>query len=205
LWILKKLVIRDDQHELSFSISREQCKQLVKLLVTGAVVLSAISLIANTLNVFDFPGSRMLVGIFSVNEENSVATWWSTIVLAALGVLTALVGNFTSGNGRRKAIWYLLAFGFVFLSLDEGAMLHERFGYLINVDGQFHHARWIILWLPLALAIGGLALSMIWRISHRLVIGLGIGAIVFLAGAVGMEILISSFRFETESEVAVAH
>ena len=84
-------------------------------------------------------------------------------------------------------------------------MFHERFGYRVNVDGQFHRARWIILWLPIALAVGGLALSMIWRISHRLVIGPGIGANVFLAGAAGMEVLNSSYRFGSESALAVAH
>ena len=49
----------------------------------------------------------MLVGMFSVNEENSVATWWSIIVLAAFGIRIALVGNLTSDNGREQAIWYL--------------------------------------------------------------------------------------------------
>ncbi len=148
----------------------------------------------------DLPGSRMAVELFGVNEETSLPTWWTSVVLALLGVFTAVVCTQQAKNRSELVSWWALAAGFVFLSMDDGAMLHERVGYLFDVSGELHDARWMIVWLPLAAVVGGVVLWRLWRVSRRLVIGLTIGAIVFLAGAVGLEIINNSNRIQAQQQ-----
>jgi len=67
------------------------------------------------------------------------------------------------------------------------------------LQGSLHHARWIMLWLPPALLITGAILWQLWRVSRRLTMGMTVGVLVFLSGAVGMETLTAKYRYEAET------
>jgi hypothetical protein len=176
-------------------------KQVLVVLVAGVVAISILSLIANILwmNQVQFASKAML--FFDVDQEKSLATWWASATLAALGVLTWFVGQSRPNTSFGERLgWWLLAFGFLFLSVDESCMLHERIGGKtdIGVDTSFEYARWIVLWLPLAGMFGCFIFWKMWRGSKRTVIGLSIGAAVFLAGAVGTELINSANRFAAD-------
>ena len=177
-------------------------RQILVVLIVGVFGISALSLIANILwmNQVQFASKAML--FFDVDQEKSLATWWATVTLASLGVLTWFVGQSRpkTSFGERLG-WWMLAFGFVFLSVDESCMLHERIGgkTAFGVDTPFEYARWIIVWLPLAALFGGFIFWKMWRGSKRTVIGLTVGAVVFLAGAVGTEIINSKNRYAADS------
>ncbi len=175
-------------------------RRILIVLVVGVLGLSRLSLIVNIMYIEDLPGSRTARLLFSVDQESSVPTWWAIVVLALVGQLTAVVGTQQAKNRSELVTWWALAAGFVFLSIDEGAMLHERVGFLFNVSGEFRHVPWMIIWLPLAAVVGGVVLWRLWRISRRLVIGLTIGAIVFLAGAVVLETINVSNRGQAQQQ-----
>lgn len=181
----------------------ETCKPTgwnrVSPLVVVVISLSLASLGANLLWLRDIPlggGARLLL---SVDEETSIPTWWCVVIQAGLGLLAWNAGvrrvEFTRGE---RLAWAVLAGGFVFLSLDDATMLHERFGSQLHVDGTFHHARWIVLWLPLGLGAGSLVLWRLWRSARRTVIGLMLGAGIYLSGAVGTEIVNTVNRRHSE-------
>lgn len=67
-----------------------------------------------------------LVGRFDVLREANVPTWYSSSALLACAVLLALVGGAAVRRGERFR-WHWIALGLVFayLSMDEGAMIHE--------------------------------------------------------------------------------
>jgi len=86
----------------------------------------------------------MTLGLFGVNEKSSIARWWSILILALLGWLTAVFAT-NLAQSRSKAVnWWVLAAGFVCLSMDEGAMIKERIGYSLSIDDEFHNARWML-------------------------------------------------------------
>ncbi len=185
---------------LAITINQRWGRRILIVLVVGVLGLSLLSLIANIMYIEDLPGSRMAFQLFAVNVETSISTWWAIVVLALVGQLTAVVGTQQAKNRSELATWWALAAGFVFLSIDEGAMLHERVGFVFDVSGEFRHVPWMIIWLPLAAVVGGVVLWRLWRISRRLVIGLTIGAIVFLAGAVGLEAINVSNGGQTQQQ-----
>lgn len=148
----------------------------------------------------------MAIALFGVDEEASIPTWWSSAVLCVLGIVTGVVGVKRAESRRSLLAWWMLAAAFLLMSLDEVAMLHERAGYLVDTSGSLHHARWIVLWLPLAGLIGIPIFFLLWRSSQQLVTGLVIGAVVFLSGAVGVEMVNSTVRYDHRTELqAAAH
>ena len=173
-------------------------RQVILLLIVVAV-LTVLSLISNLLWLQGSSLAKGLRLLLSVDQEMSLPTWWSSATLAGLGVLTWFVGQGRESESRiERLAWAMLAFGFVFLSIDEFCMLHERIGGLVPVDGLFKHARWIILWLPLGGMVGSFVLWKLWRTSKQTVIGLILGAAVFLSGAVGVELLNTVMRRQAE-------
>lgn len=171
-------------------------RQVVSTLAFGAIAVSLLSLTANMLWINGVSFGRQAMLLFDVDQEKSLATWWAAVTLAVLSVVTWFIGHSRGFSCLRERIaWYALAGGFLFLSIDESCMLHERIGGKIELDGALTYARWIILWLPLAAICGGIVLWMLWRMSRRMVIGLIIGAVVFLAGAVGTELINSQNRY----------
>ena len=177
--------------------------RLVFILVMGVVAITLLSLVANVLALRGIPHADKLQAVFSVDAEESLATWWSAITLAGLGLVTWCVGHRRNDEQAiQRWAWRLLAAGFVFLSMDEACKLHERIGGLVSVEGTFEHARWILLWLPLAAISASLIFWKLWRSSPRVVVGLIIGAGVFLTGAVGVETFNGVNRVHAEIEAA---
>lgn len=186
------------------SCERRSDRRVVSFLITVVVVLTTASLMANLAWYRDWPFGIQAKRLFGVDEEFSLATWWSVVTLAGLAVL-AWAGAVARGREDRldRAAWLLLAGGFAFLSADEACMLHERIGGRVDLHGAWTHARWLVLWLPLSLLGTIVVFWLLWRSSPRLVVGLSLGAIVFLAGAAGTEAVNARLRHDASRQAAL--
>ncbi len=168
------------------------------------ILVTILSLIAHVMWIEHMPGSGTALVLFSLNREMSLGTWWSATVLAGLGALTGLICLLQSDASRSERLALLtLAAGFVFLSIDETCMLHERLGGKIHVEGLMHHARWAVIWLPPALLITGVVMWRLWRTRKKFVIGMCLGIVIYLGGAVGMESFNSTQRVKAESHLGI--
>lgn len=186
---------------ISFGLSVHPTR-LIVVLIIWTIILSVLSLIANVMAAEQLRGAEPAIEFFSVDRENSLSAWWASLLLAAVGGLTWLVSRSRKNAApTEKLAWLVLAAGFVFLSIDECCMLHERLGRRVKLEGSLHHARWIFLWLPPAALIAGVIFWRLWRASKQLVIGLTIGVVVFLGGAVGAEMFNASYRYQAEEDV----
>ena len=179
-----------------------QPARLITILIVCTLGLCLLSLIANVMWALQSRGAETATLLFSVDEEGGLPTWWSALLLAALGGLTWLISrNRKSKDWGERFAWRALAAGFLFLSIDESCSLHERIGQRVQLQGSLHHARWILLWLPPAILATTAILWRLWRSSKRLVLGMALGIVVFLSGAVGMESLNAKYRYHAETQV----
>jgi hypothetical protein len=149
-----------------------------------------------TQDVFEHLGRRALkdrVWLLDVDSEESIYTWLSIVVLFANALAMALVASSRAVAGRRDVLhWRFLACGFAALSLDEAVSLHEKLAD--PMIAAFHPTGvWSVGWVVPA-AIGSFAalllvlpflLRMPWTVARALVAA----GIVFVGGAVGMEML----------------
>jgi hypothetical protein len=120
--------------------------------------------------------------IFDVDEEDSFPTWYSASAL----LLTAVV-LWINARGARAAgsslrwHWQGLAVGFLLLSVDEIAGVHESINSVTD-------SSWAVPGAVIAALLGGVYLTFLTQIERRTAIQFVIGGAIFVGGAVGVEL-----------------
>ncbi|MGH7844429.1 MAG: hypothetical protein ACREQW_04560 [Candidatus Binatia bacterium] len=144
--------------------------------------------------------------LLDVDRETSIPTWFSSLQLFAVGLLLILIARSAK---QLKAYLFLLGLGFMFLSMDETAAVHEKITdsarrlnleWLLPLTFTGNHGAWIIPYIVIGLAlvlVGYRPLFLIWSNFRREAMFVAIGMALFGIGGIGLEIL--SFYFESAS------
>ncbi|MBV1876156.1 MAG: hypothetical protein KUG79_00810 [Pseudomonadales bacterium] len=117
--------------------------------------------------------------LFDLDEENNIPTWFSSFLLLNNACLLMVIGQST--RQAYKHHWRLLAAGFVLLSLDEVAGIHESINTAIDMNWAIPGG---ILVLLLGLAFIPFLLSLPFKIAGLYVISGGL----YVAGVIGVEL-----------------
>ena len=133
---------------------------------------------------------------FDLNSDVSIPSWFAAIKLFAIAALLYVASTLRQQAVSRR----LLAaggLGFLFLSIDEGARVHEK----ITAVARMLEFDWLLIagqgaWITVYAAIGALLTLLfgpaLLRLSKRFpreaAIGAA-GAVIFVAGAVAVEIV----------------
>lgn len=121
--------------------------------------------------------------IFDVDEEDSFPTWYSASALLLTAVVLWI--NATSHREAKHSHtwhWYGLSVGFLLLSVDEIAGMHETLNSLIEMS-------WAIPGGVLVLFLAGVYLAFLIQLERKTAIQFVIGGALFVGGAVGVELL----------------
>lgn len=140
--------------------------------------------------------------LVDMNRESAIPTWFSTIQLFVISVLLLIVARLPT-QLRRYLI--LFSFGFLFLSMDEAAEIHERvvgtartlrWRWLLWLTFDGSHKAWVIPYLIVA-AAGAVAcyrfFILVWRNYRAEAVIVAGGLALFCAGGIGFEML--TFKF----------
>lgn len=189
-----------DGCQMAFTVGPAQPRNLLLtwrgvffLLATLIAAVWALGLLQDILRVISGAGEDDMVWVFDADSEEGVLTWISIVLLFSVAGLLFANGQAAMQNGRDVVLpWFGLSVLFGIVSFDEFYGLHERLSDVLfrNVGGSglFHFA-WVV---PLGLlAVAGLWLLMPFLTSlgprtRRLAV---LSAMVYLTGAVGMEML----------------
>jgi hypothetical protein len=162
--------------------------RVLSVLLVAISVLSSASIAAHLYsNAFR---QRSFFVLFDLEAEGNLSTWFaSTLLLAAAGLLYLITRTSPAALAGR---WKLLSIMFVYVAIDEAAQLHE-FTILplraaLHLSGFFYFS-WVVLAMPI---LGFLAIRYIpfLRALPRRVRNLAFAAaIIYLAGALGMEMI----------------
>jgi hypothetical protein len=177
-------------------MDRDAATTPTKLLLPVAVVGAAVLLLGSVLALAsDAVGERGAVGsalvdakgVFWANQELNVWSWYSTLVLAALAAAFAVTAVLRRAGRRPYADSVVFACVATWLSIDEAAALHERLGTVARALGVKGTFEWVVLGLPVAI-VGIAALAVVSRRTDPLLRRrLGVAALVFLGGSLGLE------------------
>lgn len=179
--------------QLSWGLNSSQIRNRLVMLT---LCLSAISIITEYLVevVLALSTNVLLVDVlnlFSVNLEESIPTWYSTILLFVAAVLLTFIAlvKFRELDGYRWQ-WLGLAVGFVYLSIDEGAGIHELFvdplKLAFNPTGFFAFG-WQIVAIPVVLVVMLLYTRFIFQLPTRSRLWLIFSGGLYLGGALIVE------------------
>ncbi len=126
------------------------------------------------------------VSMLDLDKEEGFGTWFSAAILLFTGQLLLLHAAAVRKSTDRWFPWWLvLGLGFVFLSVDEVAGMHEYLNTFLDETSD------ISGWTDVALggmALVGLAfLPFLWALRRRTAVLFVIAGCIYLGGAVGVE------------------
>ena len=142
---------------------------------------------------------------FDLGHEPSIPAFYSSVVMLLSAGTAAFLAVYDRGaQMRRRKSWLLLACLLTILAIDENVMFHEMGTAAMNklgLSGSLYFS-WVIpgsiFAVLAATALLHLLVLLGWR-TRLLFISSGI---IFLSGAIGMELIASKIFSNAESEVA---
>lgn len=167
---MNQIELRLNPHSLIFLLS----------FLAGFLLLIHVWLTMHHYLVSDIPW--VIRQLFDVDEENNIPTWFSSANLMLTAALTLMLATEKwRQRDRWRCHWMLLGLGFLLMSMDEMASLHES----VNVVTE---ASWAIYALPLILVLAIVFFRFLYFLPARTASLFALSGLIFLGGAVGVEL-----------------
>lgn len=159
-------------------------KKLLKVLFWIAVGIVGV-------NIVDAMVGRpfwQITRVFDLTSESNFTTWFSSVLLLVASVFAFRIST-EEAVGKRRNLWAWVSLGFVFLSMDETAMIHEGLGYSLEKlsSQQGTNLEWIIYLAALPVLLGFFIYyfkSFPWKERAFWIFGLGVFVFVLGAGVI---------------------
>jgi hypothetical protein len=183
---------------------------VLAVLIGIMLLLLALHLLFRTVEIDDWDYWE-LVGLFDMDSEISLFTWYSTTILLFVpSILLFYIGYIKYKAGEKLSWgWFLLGSVFLFLSIDDGAMIHEKLSTLNRVVGlqdvldniapNLFAWSWWIIYLPIIVVLAILLGRWFITLPLRTKILMVSAVIIAILGQVGME-AISGFITNSTGE-----
>jgi len=140
---------------------------------------------------------------FDLGHEPSIPAFYSAIVMLAAAAVLWFLGVYDPHGGRhRRVAWRALSIVMVALAIDEVAMFHEMGTAAmerLGINSPFHFS-WVVpggIFTCLIVICFSRLLFSLGRRTRALIVGSGV---LFISGAIGMEIIAGLIFEAAESE-----
>jgi len=132
----------------------------------------------------------LLKDAFDVDEEQNIPTWYSAATLLFSAFLIFSIDQAKRAEGAwGTGYWRALGWGFVWLSLDEVAGIHEIFNtWMDEVRGDSEFS-WAYIGAAVIGIVGLLFVRFLSRMPKRLRNGVYVSGAIYSIGVVGVEIV----------------
>ena len=182
----------DAQHESeSISLQPWVAAKFFAIVITVLIVVGASANYA-VYNVAPHPDHPVadVLKRFDLGHEPSIPAFYSAAAMVASAGLLFFLGRRDRAQSRRPA-WYALSILFLLLAIDEAVMFHEMVDTAMNRLnlGRMFYFSWVIPGFIFAAVVGLAFLKFLLSLPHRTRNLLILSGVVFLAGAIGMEII----------------
>ncbi|MGI9538015.1 MAG: hypothetical protein ACR2PB_13170 [Desulfocapsaceae bacterium] len=152
---------------------------------------------------------NIYIRLFDLNREANIPTWFSSILLVLNAFILAIIAIRTKAEqGSYYTQWFVLAAIFLYLSIDESALLHEMtekpVRRVLHVSGYLYFA-WIIPAVGCLLVLGLYIRRFLFALPKKTRWLFLIAGAVFVTGAVGMEAMGSKIFSTTGGQKTMAY
>ena len=174
-------------------IIRIQINKIIKFLLIVLAILFLFNAIIHILKYLT--GHNHMLGLFRLFDfysESNFPTWYSTILLAVSS--TILYFNYFLSKQKEKFYWLILAFIFLFLSVDEFAQLHELIGSFLNKTSLSEllpkqKGTWVFYGAAISIFVGIVFFNFWLKLEEKIRHPFLIAALIYIGGALGFEII----------------
>ncbi|MFT6389610.1 MAG: hypothetical protein ACJAUP_003003 [Cellvibrionaceae bacterium] len=167
----------------SLSLATKPIKVLT-LLLSCAFLLALAHIVSFSLYYYDAisPDDWYYFSLFDLDEEESIGTWFSALILFFAAQLLLLIAMFNKGTPQTYRLsWFILAFGFCFLSLDEVAGFHELINTVVTI------AHWTFFGLLAVILVAIIYARFLWNLPTRTRSFFIVSGLIYIGGAIGIE------------------
>jgi hypothetical protein len=139
--------------------------------------------------------ARGVIPLFYVDNESNVPSYFSAALLLVAALLLGAIAFVTRhGGGRYHVRWMLLAFTFLYLSIDEAVGFHEWLnGPVRDLLGprapRIFFFAWVVPGAAAAVVLGLAFLKLLWEFPDRIRRSVVAGAALFVGGTIGVELI----------------
>lgn len=165
-------------------------------------------LLENVLGPDVSPYAISFIDLFSVNAEKTIPTWFATMLLFCATIPLAFITLVKMrSEAAHRFYWLGLTLVFFYLSMDEGAMIHELFSdpmqERFNTSGYLTFG-WLVIFVPLLLLFVLAYLRFLWRLPARTRNLFILAGALYVGGAVVVE-AISANRWAAGNGVTFSY
>lgn len=133
----------------------------------------------------------MAIDLFSVNLEKAVPTWFAILLLFVASALLAFIASAKrAARDRWTWHWIGLTAVFIYLSMDEGAVIHEIVADALQASLDLSGALafgWQLVFVPLVILFALIYLPFLLHLPRRTQIYFVVAAVLYVGGAVVIE------------------
>ncbi|MCI5120217.1 MAG: hypothetical protein D3908_03305 [Candidatus Electrothrix sp. AUS4] len=140
----------------------------------------------------------MLTEYFDLDIEKNIPSFYSAFALFFSSLIFFCISSLERNQGGRRYYWLGLSAIFLFLALDEAFLIHEGLGdytekyietnWALQASGLLYFP-WVIPYMVFTSILGLLYFRFIFSLPRKTTTLLVISAIVFLTGAVFLDML----------------
>ena len=180
--------------EIKISIRR-----LTIWLAVITVALHGISFVGRAAeHLLGYEETTRVVRLFHVNEEANIPSYFSALLLLFSALLLAVIARWKNIHGDPyQRHWKILSAIFVYLSLDEAAMIHEittePMRSIFGAKGIFYYS-WVIIAIPVLLLLALYFFRFVFALPLNTRLQIIAAGGLFIMGALGMELLEGYFH-----------
>ena len=149
--------------------------------------------------------------LFHLDTDANLPTYFSAMLLLASALALGSSARLIRESEEPWFPWAALAVGFLLLSIDEVAMMHERVGMILKnlspeVDslGGFLNYKWVLVGIPVTVAVAFAFLPWFLTLRPRLKLLFAVSGTLFLGGAIGVE-MINGYIADTRGTLSTAY
>lgn len=158
---------------------------IAAVVLVGGVILQILAILMPGEGIFS-KLSRGGAALLYADNEGNIWSWLSATLLAVLAAALGLNALIAGVTGRRVLPFAVLAGLALYMSIDEAAVLHEKFSLLVKNFPL--HLGWLIIGIPLAVVVGAAVLVVARNIDRVMRRRFILAGALFVLGAVVIEI-----------------
>lgn len=173
-----------------------------KKLIQNLIVIAGTFVFFNIANTLLGEPSWQITRLIGLEQESNLTTWFSSMLLALAAFYAYLSSTQLKEDKVGQRMWQLLALGFLAMSCDEVAMIHENLGTTMNKYffhlSSINRSAWVVVLGPFILAgiIIFAAKMKRYFLGSPAVRWLLLGSCVYIGGAFILEASINLLNHE---------
>lgn len=167
---------------------------VLSAIIVVLIILNLITQTIQNVHQFSFDSTRFaILQRFNVDQETSIPTWYSQSALLAAAVLAVFIGWKTKVRGMKYVGWFALGATLLYMSVDEGASLHEIMSKstsaFFQIQGGPFVSAWVIPGMIFAGIVGLFFLRFVLRQPRKTKALFFLSGAIFLLGTIGLEMV----------------